>query len=156
MNAPNFGSVLDRPSQAIERPRPLPAGHYIMVVKGQPKFDKSTQKKTEYAEYTMVPMQAMEDVDAEALADALTNKATGEKKALQDKTMRNTYYLTDDAIWRLKEFLDHCGVDDGDGITLRQRVNAATGCQVLVTVRNRPSEDGQNMFAEIAGTAAVA
>ena len=68
MNAPNFGALLDKPASEIERPKPLPQGGYICTVKGLPKFDKSSKKQTEFVEFTLQPVEAMEDVDQEALA----------------------------------------------------------------------------------------
>lgn len=144
---PNFGSILDTPSESVKRPSPLPVGTYYCTVKGQPKFDVSAKKKTEYAEFTLQIMQVLEDVDPEALTEALNGKS------ISEKTIRATYYLTEDAIWRLKDFLDHCGVEDTG--TLRQRISGAPGCQVLATIRHRPSEDGTSVFAELGGTAAV-
>lgn len=156
MNTPNFGSVLDRPSASVERPKPLPVGDYIWQVQGQPRFDKSSQKKTEFAEYTLVPLAAIEgSVDMEALDTALTNAATGEKKALSAKTMKATFYLTEDALWRLTEFLEACEVEDGEGISLRSRVMGAPGCQVVGTIRHRPNNDGTAFFAEFGGFAKV-
>lgn len=149
MANPNFGSVLDRESSTVERPKPMPVGTYLCVVKGQPKFDVSSKKKTEFAEYSLQPLQAAEDVDKVALAEALGGKSLGEK------IIRATYYLTEDAVYRLKEFLDHCGVDDGPGVTLRQRASGAPGCQVLASIRHRPSDDGTNVYAELGATAAV-
>lgn len=149
MNNPNFGSVLDLESSTVEKPKPLPVGTYICVVKGQPRFDVSKQKKTEFVEFTLQTMQADDDVDQEALIEALKGKA------LSEKTIRATYYLTEDSVYRLKDFLDHCNVDDGPGITLRQRISGAPGCQVLATIRHRASEDGTAIFSDLAGTAAV-
>ena len=147
---PNFGAILDTPSAAIDKPKPLPVGTYLCSVKGQPKFDVSSQKKTEYTEFTLQILQAHEDVDHEALQECLKGKA------LSEKTIKATYYLTEDAIWRLKEFLDHCGIEDGEGISLRQRIGGAAGCQVWATIKHEPSNDGTSIFAKLGATAAVA
>lgn len=153
--APNFGSILDRPSESIERPKPLPVGTYLWVVKGQPRQDKSSRKGTEFVEYTVEPLQAAEDVDQEALHEALTNKQTGEVKPLQAKQRKVTFYITEDAIWRLKDFLDHCGVEDGKNISLRQRISGANGCQFLGAIRHEASEDGSTIYDRIGQTTAV-
>lgn len=149
MANPNFGSVLDRESSSVERPKPMPVGTYLCVVKGQPKFDVSSKKKTEFAEFSLYVLQAAEDVDQEALAEALNGKP------LAEKTIRATYYLTEDAIYRLKEFLDHLGIEETPGMTLRQRISGAPGRQVLAAIRHRPSDDGTAVYAELASTAAV-
>lgn len=150
MNNPNFGSILDQPSENIEKPKPLPVGTYICSVKGLPKMDVSSKKKTEYVEFTLQILGAHDDVDQEALAEALKGKA------LSEKTIRATYYLTEDAVWRLKDFLDHCQVEDGPGISLRQRISATPGCQVNASLKHRPSEDGTSIYAELGSTAPAA
>lgn len=145
-----FASILDRTSSEIERPKPLPMGTYICSVKGLPKQDVSSKKKTEFCEFTLQVLGAHEDVDADALAECLKGKA------LSEKTIRATYYVTDDAAWRLQEFVDHCGVEDGPGISLRQRISAIAGSQVNVYIRHKPSDDGTMIYAEVGSTAPVA
>lgn len=148
MNSPNFNDVLDRPSDSIEKPKPLPVGHYLAAVKGQGELGHSKEKKTPQVEYTLQLLQAAEDVDQEALAEVLKGKA------ISEKTVKATFYLTEDAIWRLKEFLDHCGIEGGTA-TLRERMMAAPGCQVLISIRHEPSKDGSNIFARFDGSAAM-
>jgi len=145
-NSPNFGALLSKAPSEIERPKPLPQGTYTCVVKGLPRFDQSSKKKTDYAEYTLQPIAAGEDVDVDDL------KAMG---GFKDKTIKATYYITEAALWRLKEFLADCGLEEGEYDSLQEMVEAASGCQVLVTMKHRASEDGQAVFAEIGSTAAV-
>jgi hypothetical protein len=149
MTNPTFGSILDTPSQSIEKPKPFPVGTYLWSVKGLPRQDVSAKKKTEFVEFTLQCLQAGEDVDQEALAEFLKGKSIGEK------TTKLTYYITEDAIWRLKDFLDHCGIEDDEGITLRQRISGTPGCQVFGTMKHEVSEDGQTIYAKIGSTAAV-
>ena len=153
MTTPSFASVLDRPSDSIERPRPLPVGTYLWATKDQPKQDKA-KTGTEYVEFTCIPLQAGEDVDAEALQECLTNKATGEVKPLGSKTRRLTFYLTEDSIYRLNDFLTHLGVEAGS-TTLRQRLSMSPGCQFLGSVIHKPSQDGTAIFDNIGNTAPV-
>lgn len=151
---PNFGSILDRKPTAIERPKVLPVGSYIAVVQGMPRQDKSTKKQTPYYEYTCKYLQAMDDVDPDDLSAALT-RADGTKKTLGDMTQKLTYYITEDAIWRLKQFLEHCGLDEDDFESTRQMAESAGGCQVVIKLRHKPSEDGESMYPDVAGTAPV-
>lgn len=154
MNAPNFGSILDKPASAVEKPKPIPQGTYIGIVKGQPRMDASSQKKTEFVEFTIELRQAMEDVDAEELKASLT-KADGTSVNLATKTMRATYYLTDDALWRLKKFLiEDLKIEEGTK-SLRQLVGEAMGKSVGIFVKHEPSKDGQSVYANIANTLPV-
>lgn len=144
--SPNFGALLDKPSSDIERPKPLPQGTYICVVKGLPKFDKSSKKQTEYVEFILQPLQAAEDVDQDSLT---------EMGGIANKTIRATYYITEDALWRLKKFLtEDLQIEEGDN-SLRQMIAETPGKQVAVFLKHQASDDGQSVYAQIASTAAV-
>lgn len=148
----NFASVLDKPSNEIGRPKPMPVGSYVGVIQGLPKIDKSTKKQTEYSEYTIKYTSAMDDVDEEDLDTALT-KPSGEKINLIDKVQKITFYHTDDSIWRLKQFFDHCDIptedDSGDVLTTRQRMQLTPNCQVGFHLKHAASEDGEAVFANV-------
>ncbi len=141
---PNFGALLDKPASDVERPKPLPQGSYHCIVKGLPRFDKSSKKFTEFVEFTLQPTAAGEDVDEEDL------EAMG---GIANKTIRATYYITEDALWRLKDFLGHCGIEE-DG-SLRNMIDQTPNCEVIAFIKHRASEDGQSVFAELAKTAPV-
>jgi hypothetical protein len=150
-----FSSILDKAPSEIERPKPLPAGEYVCIVDGQPKFDKSAKKQTDYVEFSLKPMEAMESVDEDALASALI-RGNGEKKLLSDSRIRATYYLTEDSLYRLKDFLKHCGLDlDEDDKSIRQWIEETPGCNIIATIKHTSSEDGESMYANLAKTAPV-
>ena len=86
MDTPNFGAILDRPANEIQRPKPLPVGTYVCVVVGLPREDKSTKKGTEFVEFTMRPIEASTDIDEDDL------KAMG---GLENKTLRVTFWLVE-------------------------------------------------------------
>ena len=138
--APNFGSILDRAPSEIEKPKPLPQGSYITVLVGQPRFDKSAKKQTEFVEFTHKLLAAQEDVDEDEL------KAMG---GIKEKVMKNTFYLTEGAAWRLKEFLEHCGIDLDECENLRAAVEETPGKQVGIFVNHEASQDGTSIFARV-------
>lgn len=146
MANPNFGALLDKPSSDIERPKPLPQGTYQFAINGMYKLDKTTKKQTEYVEFTCNVIGAAEDVDEEALK---------EMGGFQGKSMRQTFYITEDALWRLKKFLtDDLGIEEGDK-SLRQMLDETPGCQFLGTVKHEASQDGESVYANIGSTAPV-
>lgn len=149
-STPNFGTLLDKPSSEVERPKPLPQGSYLTIVKGLPRFDKSSKKQTEFVEFTLAVQSAGEDVDEDDLK-AWMSKADGTRRSLQDATIRATYYITEDSMFRLKDFLDHAGAGDDD-MSLRQRIDEAPNSQVIAFIKHRASEDGESVFAELAKT----
>jgi len=155
MNAPAFTSILDRPSNTIEKPKPLPVGTYLWMTVGQPKEDKSAKKGTPYVEFLCKCLQAGEDVDAQALQEALTNKNTGDVKPLTEVQLKLTFYLTEASAWRLTEFLDHLVGEDSQDQSPRQRISASPGRQFLGNIIHEQSDDGKSIFAKIGQTAPV-
>lgn len=155
MANPNFGALLDRAPTEIERPKPMPVGSYITIIQGTPRYDKSAKKQTEFVEFTHKFVSAGDDVDADELKEALTSPS-GETKALNEVTMKNTFYLTENSLWRLKDFLEHCGFDvNNPEASLRKMIEETTNSEVGVVVRHEASQDGQSIFARIDKTFAV-
>src|SRR6266446_6655385 len=138
----NFGALLDKPASDIERPKPLPQGSYLCVVKGLPRFDKSSKKQTEFVEFTLVPTTPGEDVDADDLA------ALG---GIANKTIRATYYITEDSLWRLKAFLEHCEIEESG--SLRSMIDETPNALVVAYIKHEASNDGEAVFAVLAKTA---
>lgn len=154
--SPDFTSVLDTPSNEVSRPKPLSQGTYVWQIRGLPRIDKSTKKGTEFSEYTLQAMEACEDVDPEDLKFSLT-KANGEVVPLKDRTLKYTLYHTEDALWRLKKFLNDCNIpeeDDGGNVrTIRERMQDVPGKIILGHVKHSPSDDGETIYANIDRTA---
>ena len=151
MNAQaSFASILDRAPTEIERPKPLPVGSYTTVLVGQPRYDKSTKKQTEFVEFMHKFIGFGEDVDEGDLKEVLGDRA------LNDMTMKNTFYLTEGSIWRLKEFLTNCGLDTEDEKTsLRELIEETPGRTVGIFINHEASQDGQSIFARIGKTFVV-
>lgn len=149
---PNFGSILDQPATIEDKPKPLPIGTYLWSVKGLYKEIKA-KTGTDGVEFTLQCLAPSEDIDQETLAESLKGKALGEKP------FRHTIYITEDTKWRLAEFLDHCGIENGTGAddrpSLRQRLSASAGCQFMGHIIHEISKDGTSMYAKIDSTAPV-
>jgi hypothetical protein len=148
MAKPNLSSILDRPSEDAERPKPLPQGSYICIVQSWEE-GSSTKKQTPFIRFTLKPIDAGEDVKPEELEEA---------GGLGERTLGVNYYLTDNSEYRLREFLDHCGVDSKDGKTKlshRDRAEMALNTQVGAFIKHRASEDGEAVFAEVSRTYSV-
>jgi hypothetical protein len=155
MANPNFSSILDDDPADAEAPKGLPQGQYVFIVDGQPKFDKSSKKGTDFAEFTCKPIQPMDSVDQNALAAALSRK-DGTTRVLSDMSMRLTFYLTEDAKYRLAAFMKHCGLDiTGETKSYSQWISEMPGCQFVGTVGQTMSDDGERMYSNITKTAPV-
>lgn len=143
-NATSFESILDTPAAAIERPKPLPAGTYDAIVKGLYEEGQSSQKKTPFVRFTYAFQAAGDDVDEEELAEI---------GGLTDKTIKDTYYTTPDALFRLTDTLANMGLDTGaDGVTVRQLLSETPNSPIRIVIGHRASEDGQQIFAEVKRT----
>lgn len=138
VNTPNFASILDESPAEVSAPQPMPQGTYVCVVTGQPRYDKSSKKGTDFVEFTLRPIAAEPDVDESELEE------TG---GLEGKTLRATFYLTEDAIYRLDEFHEHCGIDLNDGQSRRNRNDAIVNSEVRAFVKHETSQDGSRIFA---------
>ena len=148
-----FSDILDRPITDIERPKQLPRGHYQTILEGIPRYDLSTKKQTPYYEFTHRFISPMEDVSREDLNAVLTQK-DGSTRPLNEYTMRNAYYITENSAYRLKDFLSHCGFDVKDPtFSMRQAVEETPGCEVIVFVEQTPNEEGV-LFSNIRQTVA--
>lgn len=132
-NTPSFSPILSKSWDDVEAPKPFPTGSYLFIVKGLPRFDKSSKKQTEFYEFTLQPIQALDDVDDDALR---------EFGGFVDKTIRTTFYLTEDALYRLKEFVEACGVSTA-GRTPAQTINDLPNCQVIGVVKHTIGQNGR-------------
>ena len=141
----NFSDILNTTVDSIEKPKPLPVGSYLAVVAGPPEIGPIGQKQTLAAKYQLKILRALEDVD-----HVLLNDMGGIR---DNQTVNHTLFLTADAAWRAKEFTEHCGVEGLS--TLGEALGAVQGRQVIVKLKHRPSQDGTQLYSEIASTAKV-
>ena len=153
---PDFTSVLDTPSNEVARPKPAPSGTFAFSIRGLPRIDKSTKKGTEFSEYTCQFMEACEDVDQDEMNEWL-NRPSGEKTPIREKSIKYTLYHTEDALWRLKKFLNDLQIpeedDNGNVRTIRERMQDVPGKVFYGHIKHSPSDDGETMFANIDKTA---
>jgi hypothetical protein len=160
-SASSFSDILKTRASDVERPEAMPVGDYVVVITGQPRQDKSAKKQTPFVEFSYKVLEAMESVDEEALDTWLTNKK-GEKKKLSEVIIKDTYYLTDNSLWRLTDMLKACGVAEADengeiisDKSLGQLIEEVPGNQLIVTMRHESFQDGSGIVAKVAGVAAV-
>lgn len=148
--AETFESILDQRADEVERPKPLPAGTYDVLVKGMPEHGKSSKQQTPFVRFTYALVAAGDDVDADELAELLTN-AKGETVAISERSIRDTYYTTPDALFRLIDTLKNMGIDL-DNKTVRAALDETPNASLRILVGHRASEDGEQVFAEVKRT----
>lgn len=143
---PNFTDVLDQPLGEVERPKPVPAGSYLAVIQGQPNYGEVNGKDgpTKIVDLTAKLLQPQEDVNMQELADM---------GGLGDKSVRIRFFLTQNAAFRLDDFLwEHLGIEKGNGKTLRMALSETTGRQVGLKIKHTPSTDGKSIFSNVDST----
>jgi len=143
ISSPSFQSILDESPTEVAPVKLLPPGSYVCVV-GPPRYDKSSKKGTPFVEFILRPVAAGEDIDLDDLE---------EQGGLDGKQIRATFYLTEDAVRRLDQFHEHCGLDLSDEMPRRVRNDAVVNSQVTAVVRHEQSEDGTQTFTRLARTA---
>lgn len=130
MTTVNVRELLSRPSNTVERPPILPAGHYEGTVT-RFEFGKSGQKKTNQITFFYSVSGATDDVDPSEVEGI--NFARVE--------LRQVFYLTDKALYRLVDHLDAIMGQSGDNID--DRINETPGTSVIICVRQRLNDDGE-------------
>lgn len=144
----DFTKLLAQNLDQVEKPKPTPVGTYTMLITGY-ETGESAQKKTPFVRinYKFVSPQA--DVDIEALAEA------GGMEKISARMPKDDFYLTPDAMHRLKTFIETVGVNS-TGRTfsecLPELVNQTVNAHFKHTMSTKnPGE----VFAEIDGYSAA-
>jgi len=152
-STPNFESILDMPAADVERPKPLPVGTYDAIVMGLYEEGISSQKKTPFVQFAFTGLTPCDDVDEDDLAAFLTAK-DGTVKSLASIVFKNNstkFYTTPDSMFRLTDFMTHCGIDQEDK-TVRQALSETPNCSVKILIGHTASADGESIFAELKKT----
>lgn len=137
--AVDLSQLLARKADEIEKPSPMPVGHYGFTVM---KYEavESGQKKTPGVEFTVVPFESKEDVDADELAKV---------KDPFKRNMRLTFWITEDSLFRLKDFFVKLGMDVA-GREMGELVAEAIGQQfIAAVVHEQSTRNPEEVFANI-------
>ena len=138
--AVDFSKILSKQASAIEKPKPLPIGTYLCNNPQLPRFLGIGKQESPAAQFSFVVLVPQEDVSAEELAEF------GDWKG---KIIKHNMFLTENSEFRTKEELHNVFGVEEEGKTLGQMFGETVNKQCLVTIRHRPSEDGQTMYSEV-------
>lgn len=135
----DFSSLLRTPTDNIKAPKPLPAGTYRGII-SKHELGQSKQKQTPFVMFEVRPQGAEADVAPEDL----------EGIDLSTKTLRATYYLTPDSMFRVVDLAKSCG-HNVSGRPLGEVIqDLSMNTPVLIEVTQRPSQDGETFFNDVA------
>lgn len=140
---PNFAELLNKPAGQAKKPTVLDAGDYPVVIKGH-EFGESSNKKTPYVRFNLGvlgwPEGATPQTDEE-----------GDVVDLSKKSLRRDFFLTDDALYRLDEFLrDELGIAV-EGRSYAETLPETTGAQCIADVRQGINQNTNALFNDVAG-----
>lgn len=130
--SPDFNSLLSRPADTFKEPPPLPAGTYNGIIQNH-EFGTSRQKQTPYVRFNFVLTGAGEDVEASELEGIELNK----------KKLHTDFYITEDSLFRLTNFLRSCGLNTNKPVA--ETIPETTGCEIraFITQRMEQVQPGQ-------------
>ncbi len=148
--AVNFQDLLKKPMDSVKKPAAKPAGTYFGVIK-EYKFDESAKKKTPYCRVILHNISAGPDVQIE---DTATHTAAEVTETIGKWNPGVDYYLTDDAIYRLKELIESCKIPT-QGRGFDESIPELRGMPVQFEVTQRPSDDGETLYNDIGKVAGV-
>lgn len=137
----DFSKLLSTNMDQVEKPKPLPAGTYLGHIAKYEFGEVNNEKKTPYCRVFLTLSAPGPDVEQSALDEA--------KIDLSKRQMRRDYYLSDDAIYRLKEMLASVGVDTR-GRSFGEAIPDILNAPVIIEVSQRNGgDDGTTIFNDV-------
>ena len=139
----DFKELLSTQIESAERPKNFPVGHYDAVVAAH-EIGKSSQKETPFVRFPIKLVGPGEDVDAELFEEAGGMEALRERKPVP-----MTFYLTKDALFRLREFLENGLALDCGGRNFDEVIPETVNMPLVVHVSHRAGRKEGEFFMEL-------
>lgn len=149
---PDFSHLLRRPAGKAVRPKALPMELYPGIIKGF-EYGDSNRNKTPYVRFHL-GLVGWPDSIPDSSRSQPNGDGTPEPIDLSKRRFRTDLYTTDDALWRLDEFLRSCGVDL-DGRSYEELIPTVVGCNVTVEVQqylNQTTNEIGNQVGRVFGS----
>lgn len=134
----DFTELLNKKADDVEKPATTPAGSYLMTIVGF-STGESQNKKTPYVEIETKIIAPQDDVDMEEYAKV---------KNPQDRSFKTKFFITEDSLFRLKDFLAKAGFET-EGKSFSEMLNEIAGHQIVGVVSHRLGQDGETVYPEI-------
>lgn len=133
----DFRQLLSKPLDDVKKPPALPAGSYRGAIT-KFEYGQSKEKKTPYVRFFFLLQAPGADISPDQL-DGID---------LAKRSPRKDFYITPDAEWRLKEFLESCGVSTA-GRTFGSSIPDTLNLPVLIEMTQRNSPDGKEIYNDV-------
>lgn len=159
---PDFSALLRKPAGEAKRPPLLPGGDYMGVVKSF-EMGESSQKKTPFVRFNVVlqdwPTSAPQEWQVPGPDGKSMVQISRSDVDLSKRQMRRDFFFTEDALYRLDEFLRSCGISV-EGRTYEEALPDVVGATVVAEVQQQMSQregatadDMFNQIGRLSGTA---
>jgi hypothetical protein len=145
----NFAVLLGQQVDSAERPPTFPIGPYDSVVTGH-EFGTSPKKQTPFVGFNVKLLSPREGVDEE-----LFEVAGGVEKLSARRELRYDFYLTPDAMYRLREFLELGLGMESAGRAFDEMIPETTNAPFIAIVVHNPGSREGEVYMNI-GTYAAA
>ena len=142
----NFEALLAKQVDSVERPKLYPIGNYSAII-AQHEFGKSAKKETPFVKFDVKLIGPGSDVDEEAFEQAGGNEGLAKKKPLD-----LYFYLTPDALYRLREFLENSLELDCAGRPFDAVIPETSNCALTVSIKHRAGQKEGEFFMNIDDT----
>ena len=142
--AVDFAKLLSKPLNDVKKPPAWPAGTYLGHV-ARFEFGDDNQNKTPYARFHIKVTAAGPGLEASELEGIDLTKG---------REFRKDFYMTEEADWRLKEFIESCGVPTTGrtfGETVPECANAQVQIEIIQQNSKRNAEELVNFAGEVKG-----
>lgn len=147
----NFKELLSRQVDEVEPPKIFPAGIYEAMIT-EHKFDNSSQKGTPYCRFMCKLIAPVGEYDQAAFEEA-----GGLEKLNSRNPLRYDFYLTEDAFYRLKDFMTKGLKLETSQRSFDELMPETSNATFLAVVKHTPSQrESGVVYMEIDGYAADA
>ncbi len=129
----DFTSILNKPAEAVEKPKPKPIGSYQAVVTGMPAQRTVSTKDGDRAviRFTYKLISAADDVDQDQLSEVADISTW-------PPLNHDVWIDGDGGDFQLVSHLENVLKIDKSGKSIGEMLAEAPGAQLLVTVKHRP------------------
>lgn len=147
MTEVHFGELLGIQVDTVERPKSFPIGPYNAIVASH-EYGKSSQKETPYVRFWCKLLGPLEGVDEE-----LFEEAGGLEALAARKPIKLDFYLTADAMYRLREFLEDSLDLNCSGRTFDVVIPEATNVSFIADITHDVGTKPGEVYMNIRSTA---
>lgn len=139
----DFAKLLSKPLDDVKKPPPLPHGTFMGII-AKYEFGDNNTNKTPYCRFDVKLTGAGPGIDPSDL----------EGIDLSKRSMRKDFYLTEDADWRLKAFIESLGINTQGRTfaeTVPETLNLAVQAEMIQANSTKNPGELVNYLGEVTG-----